>query len=154
MKVDTPQIAWHGRDGGKNDPILSADLHESGILATGGADNEVKASSSQRARLERLPQGCASAQIWRLDFDGAAARLAFVAGLQGHQKTVNVVRFSPDGALPLLLPLLLCPNARMLLPSGTRLASGSDGALRACARVVWPLALTRARACYVRAQTG
>ena len=39
-------MAWHGRDGvdkGRNDPILSCDAHPAeSVLATGGADREVK----------------------------------------------------------------------------------------------------------------
>jgi hypothetical protein len=42
MRCITPQIAWHGRDGGKNEPILSLDIHPAGLLVTGGADYELK----------------------------------------------------------------------------------------------------------------
>lgn len=42
MKITTPQITWHGGEAGKNDPVLSADVHPCGVLATGGADAEVR----------------------------------------------------------------------------------------------------------------
>lgn len=53
MKVETLQIAWHGRDGGKNDPILSCDFlatdseneddkHRPALMATAGADSSVR----------------------------------------------------------------------------------------------------------------
>lgn len=42
MKITTPQIVWHGGENGKNDPVLSADVHPCGVLATGGADAEVR----------------------------------------------------------------------------------------------------------------
>jgi hypothetical protein len=44
MKITTPQITWHGGEAGKNDPVLSADVHPCGVLATGGADAEVRVS--------------------------------------------------------------------------------------------------------------
>lgn len=42
MRVETVQIAWHVREDGKNDPMLSADFWGRELLATGGADSEVK----------------------------------------------------------------------------------------------------------------
>lgn len=42
MRVETVQIAWHVREDGKNDPMLSADFWGRELLATGGADAEVK----------------------------------------------------------------------------------------------------------------
>ena len=46
MLVATPQITWHGGENGKNDPLLSADVHLScGVLVTGGADADVRVSA-------------------------------------------------------------------------------------------------------------
>ena len=44
MKLDTPEIAWHGKE-----PILSVDFSKVGSkwrLASAGADNDVKVSSA------------------------------------------------------------------------------------------------------------
>jgi hypothetical protein len=37
MKAKTLQILWHGKD-----PVLTLDFHPSGLLATGGADKDVR----------------------------------------------------------------------------------------------------------------
>jgi hypothetical protein len=37
MKVKVVQIVWHSKE-----PIFSVDFHRSGLLATGGADKDVK----------------------------------------------------------------------------------------------------------------
>lgn len=42
MRITTPEVVWHGGEAGKNDPILSVDVHPCGVLATGGADGEVR----------------------------------------------------------------------------------------------------------------
>ena len=61
----------------ENEPILGVDFHPwLPLLASAGGDNEIK--------------------IWRL-VDGADPRLEFLATLVGHQKSVNGVRFSPNG---------------------------------------------------------
>lgn len=47
MKAKTLQILWHGKD-----PVLSLDFHPSGLLATGGADKDIRV----RLRcIEQLP---------------------------------------------------------------------------------------------------
>lgn len=40
MKVITPEVVWHEKQ-----PILSVDFHQSGRLASGGADNFVRVST-------------------------------------------------------------------------------------------------------------
>ncbi len=37
MKAKTLQIVWHGKE-----PVYSLDFHPSGILATGGADKDIR----------------------------------------------------------------------------------------------------------------
>ena len=75
MRVVTPQIAWHGKL-----PIFSCDFNPStGILATAGADKEVK--------------------LWRVttSSDGDAV-VEHAQDLTNHTASVNTARFSPDGA--------------------------------------------------------
>lgn len=103
MLVDTPQIVWHGGEAGKNAPVLSLDAHPlpvrqtredarvgvSFVLATAGTDAEV--------RLWTVTQPTEDEEgSW--DQPGVSGQLqSFVASLEGHQRGVNVVRFSPDG---------------------------------------------------------
>ena len=42
MKVKVLQIVWHNKE-----PVFSLDFHPSGLLATGGADSEIKVESLQ-----------------------------------------------------------------------------------------------------------
>ena len=75
VAIATPQIRWHTGDDGKNAPVQSADFHPTEpVLATGAADSNV--------------------HLWRVSPTGA---VEFIFCLSGHQKGVNVVRFSPNG---------------------------------------------------------
>ena len=124
MLVDTPQIAWHQTDTGKNEPVLSCDFrppcarpaaHDGPspsprapstaprpasatalpasrgghIFATAGADSAV--------RIWRVHAGLGSAADAIDASTASASRAEFVACLQGHSKTVNCVRWSPNG---------------------------------------------------------
>ena len=40
MKVKVLQIVWHNKE-----PVFSLDFHPTGLLATGGADSEIKVGS-------------------------------------------------------------------------------------------------------------
>lgn len=86
----TPEIRWHCGPTGLNEAVLSIDfLHpkqERGVatppqpivLATGGADKEIK--------------------LWRVSAElKDHTGLEFVFSLSGHDRSVNCVRFSPDG---------------------------------------------------------
>eukprot|EP00501_MAST-03F_sp_TOSAG23-6_P000002 GSMAST32.ASY1.ANO1.2.1 assembled CDS len=91
MRVETPQIAWHQSsksDVGKNVPILTCDFRpvpfgtkgvSKQIMATGGSDSTIR--------------------IWCIDSTSEAQEtdVSFMGVLQGHQKTVNCVRWSPNG---------------------------------------------------------
>lgn len=107
MLVDTPQICWHGGEAGKAAPILSLDTHPLAlqdqtksdrsagaagarfILATAGTDAEVRLWVVNQPTRE-------DAGNW--EQPGLSGRMqSFVASLGGHQRGVNVVRFSPDG---------------------------------------------------------
>lgn len=106
MLVDTPQIVWHGGEAGKNAPILSIDTHPSVldgsdvaaadgragscfVVATAGTDAEVRLWLVNRPTQE---------DAGNLEQPEVSGRLqSYVASLGGHQRGVNVVRFSPDG---------------------------------------------------------
>jgi len=74
MKLDTPEIAWHGKE-----PILSVDFSKVGSkwrLASAGADKDIK--------------------IWSIAaIEDQHSKVEFLANLSRHTKAVNVVRFSP-----------------------------------------------------------
>lgn len=103
MLVDTPQIIWHGGEAGKNSPVLSLDTHpfpldgaddDGGggsrfVLATAGTDAEV------RLWLVNQPTEKDEEHWEQPELSGRLQ--SFVASLEGHQRGVNVVRFSPDG---------------------------------------------------------
>uniref|UniRef100_M4BWL0 CAF1B/HIR1 beta-propeller domain-containing protein n=1 Tax=Hyaloperonospora arabidopsidis (strain Emoy2) TaxID=559515 RepID=M4BWL0_HYAAE len=94
VRVTTPEIRLHCGPTGLNEAVLSVDfLHldvdsvygaaavpDKPLLATGGADKEIK--------------------LWRVseDADTNRATLEFVFSLSGHDRSVNCVRFSPNGA--------------------------------------------------------
>lgn len=115
MKVCVPQIALHTNEAGKNVRILSVDCHPSeNVIVTGnqlfgngsddrkncfigGADNEAKL-------WQLIPKTTESEKRSVLDPSSVEERksnltLKFITTLQGHFKSVNVVRFSPSGAM-------------------------------------------------------
>lgn len=73
MKAKPLQIFWHQRD-----PILSLDFHCKGLLATGGADKDIK--------------------VWEVGIDDEGMPTAkYKFNLSHHNYAVNTVRFSPAG---------------------------------------------------------
>ncbi len=78
--VTTLQVAWHGLGEEKalrNLPVLSCDIRGS-RLVTGGGDN--------------------AGRLWTLSTKPGQIGCTFLATLSGHDKSVNVARFSPNGA--------------------------------------------------------
>lgn len=92
MRAKTLQVQWHAKQGQRNDPILSVDFHPTlNVLATAGADNDVKLW-----RLHEAPSGAAAAAAVP-GVPPSVGAVEFLCTLVGHQKSVNVVRFSPNG---------------------------------------------------------
>ena len=81
VRARTIQITWHAKEKIKNEAVFSIDCHPTlPLVATGGADSEVK--------------------IWRLvegNTTDKFTNVEYVLTLTGHNKTVNCVRWSPNG---------------------------------------------------------
>ena len=123
MKLITPEIAWHGRDGGKNDPILSCHWHprHKNVFITSGGDAEIKlwrlssaffedhtgndssgsgaSSSTSDVNKSGVANNCGrrNSNVPSLKAKDGSGKVVYVTGLKGHLKTVNAARFSPDG---------------------------------------------------------
>jgi chromatin assembly factor 1 subunit B len=77
MRVEIPQIFWHGN----RERIMSLDLHSSGLLATCGAD--------------LINQNWI--RVWDLQMKNNNLVPVHIDDLAGtHERAVNVVKFSPD----------------------------------------------------------
>lgn len=72
MKVETLMVLWHGKE-----PVFSVDFHPSGKLASSGADNDVK--------------------LWQVGKKDDGVFVEYLCSLSRHSKSVNCVRFSPNG---------------------------------------------------------
>lgn len=105
MKVRVLEVAWHARVGAKNDPIFSLDFHPSyqGLLATAGSDEEVKVRTHDLRIVTHslVVTFCCMEQVWNVHLDATEGvpTANFLFTLPGHNGTVNVVRFSPDGTI-------------------------------------------------------
>ena len=123
MRTFTPMISWHYGEGDTPMPVLGADFHAPAAagglagwrLATCGADNTVK--------------------MWLAVQSDDRLRMLFLSDLKRHQRTVNCVRFSPNGtalhAAPCCLCsfiLFLCFSFFLLRGAGQWLASAGDDA--------------------------
>lgn len=93
----------------RREPIFSVDFHSSGRLATAGADSDVKVSMGDM--IQWFVAFLNPPQIWQYDAESATNSFTFLSNLSRHLKTVNVVRFSPDGKVALLA--LSCTHACM-----------------------------------------
>ena len=75
MKLITPEIVWHSKE-----PVYSVDfsvLPSSYRLVSAGADKDIK--------------------IWDISLVEDKIQLKYLFSLTRHDKSVNTVRFSPDG---------------------------------------------------------
>lgn len=103
MKAKVLQIVWHEKE-----PVYSVDFHVSGFLATAGADKEVKVRSDLKTSLccanihlsvERILMPCIHmSQFWQLRVDAEGdIQATHLQSLDGPSRTLNCIRFSPDG---------------------------------------------------------
>ena len=109
MRIATPEIVWHGGEKGQNDPLLSCDIHPSGVLATGGADsdvrmwklnlqlNNVNTSNLDEKQSDHANSTTSSSQPPQNQGHGLNKLQEYLYSLEGHERSVNCVRFSPDG---------------------------------------------------------
>lgn len=127
VRVATPEIRWHCGPTGLNEAVLSLDFLPAGVqgvqgdeqqqqqqqvavLATGGADKEIKlwrvsgaVADDRREAGKAVEQGEAGegeakGEIKGDKGDKGVRGLEFVFSLSGHDRSVNCVRFSPNGA--------------------------------------------------------
>ena len=84
VTVRTPQIHWHGKS-----PVFTVDFHPhfARLCATGGLE----------------PDGTGGVHLWILNDvtaeNAEKAPVSFIQDLQGHEKSVNCIRFCPKGDL-------------------------------------------------------
>jgi len=90
MKADTLQILWHPDKSNKGQAVYALDINQANVLATAGADEMVRVRLIAR---HRVVDTAACLQLWQINGD----KVEFITELSGHDRTVNVVRFSPDG---------------------------------------------------------
>lgn len=101
MKGGTVQINWHGTK-----PVLTLDFHPvSGLLATGGADFDIKVHLFFFPSLfEYLSRNLISYlyvfQLWKIDSGEEQSKgpgATYQSSLTYHSSSVNALRFSPSG---------------------------------------------------------
>lgn len=103
------QIVWHAREGVANEPIMSIDMHPlHPLLATAGSDHLVRvwrvretatfdataASGGGAGSTSTVGGGGSTVQHSAIP----AATVEFLFTMSMHAKTVNAVRWSPNGA--------------------------------------------------------
>lgn len=94
VKVRTLQITWHAKEGQKNDPILSIDFHPTlPLLASAGADSEIKLWRLVETAAVHAGAGVEAAAPQQ----SQNATVEYAYTLLGHTRTVNSVRWSPNG---------------------------------------------------------
>lgn len=82
MKIDTPQILWHSDPNGKPAPLYSISILSSSSKDDGGG------------RVVATAGNCSDVNLWKVL---AESKIQHVATLSRHERSVNVVKFSPNG---------------------------------------------------------
>lgn len=104
LKVKTLQISWHADEAGRNQPINGLDAHPSlPILATCSMDQKIhiwkfKNTAPPAAAPASGDAPSAGAGANPAPKTGPEVEVEFMFALTGHMRTVNAVRFSPNGA--------------------------------------------------------
>eukprot|EP00978_Attheya_sp_CCMP212_P005952 scaffold13371_cov47-Attheya_sp.AAC.5 len=122
MKVETPQILWHNgadSDNGKAAPLMSLSMIESGItdiesagkapkygtvLVTAGNTTEINVwrlglrhTSNHGASTAAVGVAAANGGLLQHDGPPYSTKIELMLSLNRHERTVNAVKFSPDG---------------------------------------------------------
>jgi len=121
MRIETPQISWHGSesDKGRNAPLLSCSIIESGledikgpkysqVLATAGNDSvinlwklSIKAEDPQlslsKNRVHVVEDSSAKRGNALSSSSSSFVNITHLASLRRHERSVNATKFSPDG---------------------------------------------------------
>ena len=104
MKIETPQILWNSEgDKGRNAPLYSVDLLESGVVDDRSSDayTNVLVTAGNTSVIN----------LWRVCFNGNPTspdtifqkqhkpvnQIEYITSLTRHELSVNAVAFSPDG---------------------------------------------------------
>ena len=115
------QIVWHAREGVANEPIMSIDMHPlHPLLATAGSDHFVRVwrvRETAATEAEAGSGGGGSISAAAPAAAPAAATVEFLFTMSLHGKTVNAVRWSPNGA----------QAQRARRPEGGRALGSADG---------------------------
>jgi WD40 repeat protein len=117
MRVDVPELCYHATEDGIV-PIMSIDMH-TGVQAVTAEGETAAANSTSFTRLVTAGQDN-TARVWQLTADAAAdvaaasaaptataaavaalrrTQVTFLAELGGGDRSINVVRFAPNGQL-------------------------------------------------------
>lgn len=110
MKVETPQISWHGieSDRGRNAPLLSCSVVESGlsslreygqVLATAGSDSAIHLWKLLFPSSNSEHQQSRGVHVVEPQLDTNPNHIVHLLALRRHERSVNAVRFSPDGLM-------------------------------------------------------
>ena len=98
VKVKLLQITWHAKEGRKNEPILGIDFHPTlPFLATAGADCEIKIWKLIESPSFGAQPAASTTTTPGNNTNTVDPTVEYLYTLVGHNKSVNSVRWSPNG---------------------------------------------------------